>query len=155
MWKAFQRYRALDPATRALFWRALLLLPQVAMLLRLRGFNKTKDVLQAQRTTDSPTKLQPGQAPEVVAQTCRMIHAAAHYGWYHPTCLVESLALWHLLQKQGVPASLRIGVRRDTAKFEAHAWVEFAGQALNQASEPHRHYAAFDSGSTDPSGDQP
>jgi hypothetical protein len=70
-----------------------------------------------------------------------------------PTCLVESLALWYLLQEQRVPADLRIGVRKMSGEFEAHAWVEYAGAALNQTEEQHRHYAAFDRGFSDLPGD--
>lgn len=39
---------------------------------------------------------------------------------------------------------MRIGTRKSEEKFEAHAWVECDGVALNEAEEPHQHYAAFD-----------
>jgi hypothetical protein len=150
MWKAFQRYRALDSEARRLFRRAVILLPWVALSLRIRGFKKTNDALQ----TGSPSTSLPPQpgnlkVGEIVHKTSRMVIAAAHYGLVHPTCLVESLVLWNLLQRQGVPAALRIGVRKASDKFEAHAWVEFEGAALNQPEQQHRHYAAFDNGFSD------
>ena len=74
-----------------------------------------------------------------------MVRAAARYGFVRATCLEESLTLWHLLRKQGHGAKLRIGVRKRAQKFEAHAWVEHDGTALNQAEQMHRHYAAFES----------
>jgi hypothetical protein len=37
-----------------------------------------------------------------------------------------------------------VGVRKDGEKFEAHAWVERAGIALNEPEARHQHYAAFD-----------
>jgi hypothetical protein len=37
MWKAFQRYRQLDPGARELFWQAVVLLPSLAVSLRVRG----------------------------------------------------------------------------------------------------------------------
>ena len=74
-----------------------------------------------------------------------MVRAAARYGVVRATCLEESLTLWHLLRKQGHGAKLRIGVRKRAQKFEAHAWVEHHGTALNQAEQMHRHYAAFES----------
>jgi hypothetical protein len=82
-----------------------------------------------------------------------MVNAGAHYGLIRPTCLEESLALWYFLRRQGIPSKLRIGVRKIADKFEAHAWVEYQGQALNQSDEPHKHYAAFDSEFSDPPGD--
>ncbi len=149
MWKAFQRYRALDPQARNLFWRAFFLLPWSAISLRLRGFNKTRAALQKHLPPVPAPQMENPPAAQVVQTTCRMVKAGAHYGIARPTCLGESLTLWYLLQKQGVPAALRIGVRKVSEKFEAHAWVECAGAALNQQEEPHQHYAAFDSGFSD------
>jgi hypothetical protein len=58
--------------------------------------------------------------------------------------LEQSLALWWLLGRQGIESSVRIGTRKSGDKFEAHAWVECDGVALNEEGEPHKHYAAFD-----------
>jgi hypothetical protein len=155
MWKAFLRYRALDPQSRRLFRQAAVLLPRVALSLRLRGFKKTRDTLQ-EKLTSSPAdrSVQSDSLSDTVQKTCRMIKAGGHYGFVHPTCLVESLSLWYLLQKQNIPAQLRIGVRKLSDKFEAHAWVEHEGVALNQPNEPHQHYAAFDSAFSDLPGDK-
>jgi Transglutaminase-like superfamily len=38
---------------------------------------------------------------------------------------------------------VRIGTRKSAEKFEAHAWVERDGVALNEPGEAHKHYAAF------------
>ncbi len=73
-----------------------------------------------------------------------MVHAAAKYGAGHPTCLEESLALWFLLRWQGILAELRVGVKKEEEKFEAHAWVERDGVALNEPEALHEHYVAFD-----------
>jgi ribosome-associated translation inhibitor RaiA len=78
-----------------------------------------------------------------------MVKAAGHYGILHPTCLVESLALWYLLQMQNILATLRIGVRKTSNKLEAHAWVEYSGAALNQPEDQHQHYTAFDAAFSD------
>ena len=146
MWKAFQRYRALDPETRALFRRAVFLMPRVNLSLHVRGFQKTQRALQEQLSRAIP-ELPNGNedAERAVQTTCRMVRAATHYTLIRPTCLVESFTLWYLLRQQSLPATLRIGVRKAAEKFEAHAWVESEGMALNQAAEPHQHYAAFDS----------
>lgn len=149
MWKAFQRYRALDPQARNLFWRVVLLLPWTAISLRLRGFNATRAALQKHLPAAPAPPIENRPAVQVVESTCRMVKAGAHYGITRPTCLGESVTLWYLLQKQGVAAVLRIGVRKVAEKFEAHAWVEYADVALNQEEEPHQHYAAFDSGFSD------
>lgn len=71
------------------------------------------------------------------------VRAAARYGLVRATCLEQALAQRWLLRKGGVSAELRIGVRKAGEKFEAHAWVECDGQALD-AGDSHEHYAAFD-----------
>jgi len=148
MWKAFQRYRALDPEARGLFRRAAFLIPQITTSLHLRGFKKTQRALQDHLSSAS-RELRNGDIEPIVQTTCRMVRAGARYGLIRPTCLVESLTLWYLLRRQNVPATLRIGVRKASEKFEAHAWVECQGTALNQPEEPHQHYAAFDNGFSD------
>ena len=154
MWKRFQRYRALDPRARKLFGRAVTLLAGIALSLRLRGFSATNAALQKRLLAHAPREILPGNSAETVQKTCRMVSAAAAFVILRPTCLVESLALWYLLEGQGIPAQLRIGVRKAAQKFEAHAWVEFDGVALNQEEQPHRHYAAFEPGFSDLPGEK-
>jgi hypothetical protein len=84
-----------------------------------------------------------------------MVGAAVRYSFAQYTCLEESLALWYLLRKQGIPACLRIGVRKEKEQFEAHAWVELRGEALNQLEELHRHYLAFEEDFPEPPAEQP
>jgi hypothetical protein len=154
MWEPFQRYRALDPEARKLFGRAVTLLPLIALSLRFRGFKKTKEALQKKLSLISPQQTLKQKAAETVQKTCQMVRAGAHYGVVQPTCLEESLALWYLLQRQRIPAGLRIGVRKLPEKFEAHAWVEYEGVALNQLEEVHQHYAVFDCGFSDLPGEK-
>ena len=62
----------------------------------------------------------------------RMEAAAARHLPFQPNCLEQSLALWWLLRRRGIPADLRIGVRKDAANFEAHAWVEAGGSGIER-----------------------
>jgi len=43
---------------------------------------------------------------------------------FEPTCLTRSLALYRLLRARGIPCQLRIGLRRNQAALEGHAWTE-------------------------------
>ncbi len=48
------------------------------------------------------------------------------------TCLTESLATQVLLSRRGLPWTMTLGVRRNVAgRFEAHAWVESAGEIVS------------------------
>jgi hypothetical protein len=73
-----------------------------------------------------------------------MVNSADRHGLVHPSCLAKSLALWWLLGREGISSELRIGIRKENEKFEAHAWVERDGAAVNEPEEHHQHYAAFD-----------
>ncbi len=122
--------------------RAAALLPLISISLHLRGFRKTQSFLQ--KFLSTPNNAENVSAPARVELTVRMVRAAVRHSAGHPTCLEESLALWWLLRRQGIAAELRIGVRKQGEKFEAHAWVEREGTALNEPEALHEHYAAFD-----------
>jgi hypothetical protein len=128
-----------------LFFRAAAWLAFVVMSLRTRGYKKTQAWLQKRLERRNATTLGAGSIGELVHKTCRMVRAAQRHGLTRSTCLEESLALWYLLGRQNISSRIRIGVRKQAGKFEAHAWVEYEGEALNQSEELHRHYAPFES----------
>ena len=147
MWERFRRFSALERPARNIFLRAVVLLPLVAVSLRWRGFTATQAALQrflsnANREADAAL------ASNDAAITSHMVNAADRHGLVHPSCLAKSLTLWWLLGRQGIPSQLRIGIRKHEEKFEAHAWVERDGAALNEPDEHHHHYAAFDAAFT-------
>lgn len=155
MLEPLQRYNALDPASRRTFRRAAMLLRLVRWSLRLRGYGATFASLQKRIPRQAASAESRLDARERVQTTCRMVRAALRYSLAEFTCLEESLTLWFLFRKQGIPVCLRIGVRKENEKFEAHAWVEHAGEALNQPDEMHRHYAAFEQDLPEPPVDHP
>lgn len=138
-----------------MFRRAAILLPLVRWSLRLRGYGKTYASLQKRVQFQAMgTETRP-ETQENVQVTCRMVRAALRYSLTQFTCLEESLTLWYLLQRQRIPVGLRIGVRKENEKFEAHAWVEHKGEALNQDEAVHRHYAAFEQDFPEPPAERP
>lgn len=52
-------------------------------------------------------------------------------------CLPRALTIYVLLRLQGVPATLRIGVKR--YPFGAHAWVECLGEVLDDSTDDWQH----------------
>jgi hypothetical protein len=154
MWEPLRRFRALEPKARGLFLRAAVLLPFISLSLRLRGFRATQSSLQ-KRLAKSPKGIseQCSEAQAAsTALTARMVRSAAHRSLVRPACLEQSLALWWLLERQGIASSVRIGTRKTEEKFEAHAWVECDGMALDEHGEDHQHYAAFDEAFPSPAG---
>ena len=151
MWERLRRFRSLDPSARATFLRAALLLPVISLSLRLRGFRATQSLLQKSLRSRNTALRSSSQSSAYshptgvnAALTARMVEAAARHIWRESTCLEKSLALWWLLGRQGIASVVRIGARKNSSAFEAHAWVECDRVALNEPEEPHRHYAVFD-----------
>ena len=143
MWERLRRFRALERPAQELFLRAVVLLPLVALSLRWRGFRATQAALERFLPKANPEP-DAALANKDAAVTAHMVNAADRHGLVHPSCLAKSLTLWWLLGRQGILSRLRIGIRKEKEKFEAHAWVECDGVALNEPDEHHHHYAAFD-----------
>lgn len=125
------RFLALAPADRRLFLQAAIALPFVRMALRMFGFRRCHAGLN--RVTPVRARLA-GAPPALddVARMARLVRAAARHGVVDRNCLTESLAIWWLLRRRGLESDIRIGVRKDDGNLDAHAWVEWAGTALDE-----------------------
>lgn len=148
MWERLRRFSFLDAEARGIFLRAAALLPVISVSLKMRGFRTTqKFVLRfpplAHQASSRGSSDIPGDS-ERAQLTARMVNAAVRHAWRASTCLEKSLTLLWLLRRQGIACELLIGTRKVDGKFEAHAWVERDGTALNEPQQEHRHYAAFD-----------
>ena len=77
------------------------------------------------------------RAAQMVAVACRR----------HPirsSCLPRTLVLWSFLRRRGIDADVRIGVRcGNEDEFQAHAWLEWNGEVLNDAAEVGSQYLPF------------
>lgn len=143
MWERLRRFRALPKPARKIFLRAAVLLPWAALRLKVSGFRATKNALLSS-ATDQTLRDNPKEINERSAMAARMVRAAARYGIGNPSCLEESLVLLRILAGEGIAAQLRIGIKRSAPKFEAHAWVECGGVALNESESLHDHYEPFE-----------
>jgi len=143
MWERFRRFNALERPAQELFLRAIVLLPLIALSLRWLGFRATQAGLKRFLSNVHPER-DPALVSKDAAVTARMVNAADRHGLVHPSCLTKSLTLWWLLARQRISSHLRIGIRKEEEKFEAHAWVERDGTALNEPDEHYHHYSAFD-----------
>ncbi len=138
----WRRYRRLPPQARGLLLCALMMLPFTAVALRLLGFRRWRAALA--RLVPAPAEQEPQNSRARAALTARMVRAASREGLRRANCLEQSLVLWWLLRRQDLAAELRIGVRKQAARFEAHAWVVHDGLVLNDSEDIHRHYSPFD-----------
>ena len=142
MWEQLRRFRALPKRQRKLFLRVAVVLPLISLCLKLRGFAATQRWLEKARPKRSSSDRM--ETTQSVGEIVRAVAAAVRHGLGHSTCLEQSLILWWLLRREGITSQLRIGVRKDGEKFEAHAWVECEGEAIGGPGTVHQHYKAFD-----------
>lgn len=139
---AINSWRKLQQLSRSeltLLVRALLLLPLMAVFVKLLGFRKVYSAIAPSQNKKYNSK----QDKEKAYAIARMVRVASHHGIYQPNCLQKSLVLWWLLQDKGIKSNLRIGVRKQEGGLEAHAWVEHQGDVLNDRSDVSQHFAPF------------
>jgi hypothetical protein len=83
-------------------------------------------------------------APEVVVRRAGvLLGLAARNGLHEGTCLSRSATLWWLLRRRGIDVDLRIGVRKDDDRLDAHAWIEWNDVVIDDRPAAVRQYAAF------------
>lgn len=149
-------YRRLERGERRLAAQAALALAFARLAHRTIGFRRSRAILEALATAfrrahrgdvallgDASV---PGRFEETARRTAALVAAVVRRHPLRANCLQRSLALWCVLKGQGIEADLRVGVRRGSGQFEAHAWVEYSGRVLNDGGDVHRRYAAFDRG---------
>ena len=106
---------------------SFLLLAATDLSLRTLGFSRTvaiaRRLAHARASADS----------ELVSEICRRVAVAAVLYPGRARCLEQSMALYVLLRRRGIAADLRLGVQ--PYPFNAHAWVELNGVALNEEPE--------------------
>jgi Transglutaminase-like superfamily len=138
-WKTFW---SLTPAERGIARSAAAGLVTTWFGLRAFGFSRWQRMLE-RRISRVPAKTP--AAPAVSAHRIAQLQEAAALDLFLSTsCLERSLALWSLLQRRGFPAELKFGARKQSGKFEAHAWVELNGVALNNPADEQRNFAPFE-----------
>jgi hypothetical protein len=141
----WRRFRQRPREDRLLILRAALILPLTEIGLRLFGFRRWKGLIErfflpARIPESLPAEVQ----RETALRAVRAVRSVELHGPANPNCLERSMTLWWLLRRNGVEGELHLGARKESGRFEAHAWVELGGQVLNDGAEVHQHYARFD-----------
>lgn len=98
------------------------------MLARVTGLRRTFALLR--RLT--PATAGTSNADAIVEQTTHRVAVAAAFYPRRALCLEQSLTLYLLLRRRGVPAELRLGVQ--PRPFYAHAWIEADGRPVSESA---------------------
>ncbi|MGH9682086.1 MAG: lasso peptide biosynthesis B2 protein [Candidatus Acidiferrales bacterium] len=141
-WRRFWR---LDATERGIVLEAAAALAATWAGLRLSNFRGWKSVLGLfVPQADSRSSALPADLLATARIIAQMESSAARHLFFTPNCLERSLVLWWLLRRRRIPVELRIGGRKESGRFEAHAWVEVAGAIFDDAAGEHRGFAPFD-----------
>jgi hypothetical protein len=135
------KLKALDARERAWLALALAATPAVVLGLRIAGFNRMRAWMD--RWPKGRRRTGNGDVADRARAVARVVGIAAGRGAVRTTCLRRSLMTSWLLRREGIPSTLRIGVRREGDEMLAHAWVEHEGVAL-ESGEPALRYTTFD-----------
>jgi hypothetical protein len=147
-WKAaghrLKKLRQLSPSDRRVLIEALVWLPATGAALRVLGYHRVHAFLTRLPLSAASDNSVSDSAVRKARAAARMVKAAIGHGLYRATCLPESLVLWSLLSRRGLPVELHIGTRMDCKQLKAHAWVEIQGTVINDADDVHKRYASFE-----------
>ena len=141
----WHKLRGLSRPERLLLVQAAVALPAVAVLIRVKGLGPCQRLLA--RLTPAAMKSATGadgSAESLARAVGRIVTAAAAHGPYRANCLQRSVVIWWLLRRRGLEGELRIGARKEGGRFDAHAWVEFSGRALNESRDVGARFAVFE-----------
>jgi transglutaminase superfamily protein/coenzyme PQQ synthesis protein D (PqqD) len=131
------------PARRAALripsvFRCGLTIVRIKRSLRKQKFERTMAWIRAAVTPIPATE------DAEMAQVRALEYAVAMAGAFYPgraKCLEQSLTLYLLARRQGVAVRYCQGVQ--LYPFEAHAWITYQGQVINDVPEHVRHFTIF------------
>lgn len=118
------KFHRLSGRERRVFLQAWLLLLLAGLALRLFPFSTVLRYFNPACGAPAANLSLP------VARVAWLVERAGGYCPLGTSCLKETLVLSRLLARRGIPALLRIGVRRQADVFAAHAWLELDGQVI-------------------------
>lgn len=121
----------------SVFSISYLLIFLCSLLLRVGGLGL---VLRVSRSWPlSPRR----QSSTLATPVVELVDASARWFPRRADCVQRSVVAFWVLRWYGIPAALVVGIRR--VPFAAHAWVEMAGQVLNDSPERIAQYLPIES----------
>jgi len=133
---ALQRFSELSSESRAFLARAWLAVPVVELSLAVVGVRGT---LRWMELLPSAGAARSARTVTSVTEGARLVRAACRRHPLAGACLPQALLQYLLHRRDGVPVRVVIGVRRDDADLDAHAWVE--AQRSDAPSAPAEEFA--------------
>jgi hypothetical protein len=131
---------ALPARDRRPLAEAFVVLPAVVLAVRWLSVRRVAALI----APTPPTAAGRAEAVVRARRLAQLMMIAVRHGVLAGNCLSRSFALCWLLRRERIAGELRIGVRRDAGTLLAHAWVEVAGEPINDRPDVREWYSAFD-----------
>ncbi len=112
-------------------------LPVMAAAVRLLGYVRTRRWLETQ-SKRANTRTATAAELDAAGQLAQLAAMAGGRGPINTTCLRQSLLVYWLLRRQGLAPEHKVGVRKQDAILDAHAWVDLNGRSLDPSKSTHK-----------------
>ena len=146
-----EMWNSLSKSDRGLLMSAACLLPIVAASLKTVGLQRTQS-WQFQRSSEmagnalGPMRPATEQTRADVRRAVQIVAAAYRLHPLRSSCLPRAVGTLDSLQRRGIRADIRIGVRYNMqGQFQSHAWLEWNREVLNDAADVARQFLPFNS----------
>jgi len=140
----FRRFRRLSGFERGVVLEALIALPVAWLAVRLLGFRVCRGAFEERARAARNSSFLETDTLNIAKRIARLEAVTASNLFFRTSCLEQSLVLCRLLRRRGMKATLRIGARKEADRFEAHAWVEMAGNVVDGGGTEHLHFRPFE-----------
>ena len=144
MMQRFRRFRRLSGFERGVVLEALIALPVAWLAVRLLGFRVCRGAFEERARAARNSSFLETDTLNIAKRIARLEAVTAANLFFRTSCLEQSLVLCRLLRRRGINAGLRIGARKEADRFEAHAWVEMAGNVVDGGGTEHLHFRPFE-----------
>jgi hypothetical protein len=122
---------------------SILLFPVLVLAQRLLGLRRTLWFLNRLTPAVATASSTDNQCVRLAHSVSRIVRIVGARIPLKSSCLEQSVFLHWLLARQGIVTDIRIGIRNRDGGFQAHAWVEHLGQALNEGEDVSLRFVPF------------
>jgi hypothetical protein len=137
------KFHALSSQEKRLFLQAMASLPLVRIGLKTVGYQRLRSLLAKATRRQATPRSRQADVGNIARAAAQMVHIAARTRLGRANCLPRALTLWGLLRRKGIDSDLCIGVQKNSGTIQAHAWVEYQGQPLNEAPDVQLEFASL------------
>jgi len=141
MTEALRRFRRLGGKERGIVCEAAVGALAAWLGVRLLGLRICRAAVEPKATKNPRTSI--AETLPLAGRIARLEAATVARLPVHTSCLEQSLVLCWMLKRRGMKPHLRVGGRKQEGRFEAHAWVELDGAALDCGGTEYLHFVPF------------